>query len=76
MHPVSRNDKKQEEMVMNLPAIKELNVRNISTILSESPVTEILSSLFRYVIHYGSSLSLTLSQYKTNVVEHTVHEFK
>ena len=76
MHPASRNDKKQEEMVMNLPAIKELNVRNISTILSESPVTEILSSLFRYVIHYGSSLSLTLSQYKTNVVEHTLHEFK
>ncbi len=76
LHPSKRNDKNQEELVMGLPSLSNLQAKNITNIIIDSPVTEILSTLFKYVIHYGSSLSLTLSQYNSNVEEYKLKEFR
>ncbi len=51
------------------PVGKLPNLIDLTEILGDSPVTELAATCFDYVVHYGSSLSLLLSQYKSKTQE-------
>ncbi len=81
LHPA---DKRKEETVKRLEKVigAQLDVENVNLVnlqneIEESSlVTEIAASLFEFVVHYGSSISLTLPQYDGETKELLVSEFK
>ncbi len=80
LHPASRVNNETrlaaENALEKYPIFNTLKAQNLCDVLGQNPVTEIVATCFRYVIHYGSSISLVLRQYKTDTEEIYLDRFK
>jgi hypothetical protein len=81
LHPADpskeKTVKRLEDVIGAQIDVANINLVNLQHELGESSlVTEIAASLFDNIVHYGSSVSLTLPQYHGETMEILVSEFK
>lgn len=73
LHPADRSSKearmKAIEMLNKFSIFKTLEARDLCEVVGDSPVTEVAATCFKYVVHYGSSLSLVFRQYEAETQE-------
>ncbi len=73
LHPADRinvetiNAAKSE--LEKYPVVQLLGATDLLEVTGASPITELVATCFKYVVHYGSSLSLVLSQYECDTKE-------
>lgn len=80
MHPASRVDAATKaetlEKLNEYPIFKSLKTQDLCEVLGPNPVTEIAATCFKYVVHYGSSLSIVLEQYGSQTAEVYLDTFR
>ena len=73
MHPASTVDEASisaaKKKLGENSVLKSFKADDLCDLLGQNPVTEIAATCFKYVIHYGSSLSLVLPQYESETKE-------
>lgn len=77
LHPAKRGSQDFKGRIQKLECIQQLKADDLCASLATSdPVTEVVATLFNFVVHYGSSVSLVLGQYGNTTQEIKLEEFK